>query len=159
MTTFQQSPYLRDQRQFPNDDLRDLSNQVDHAYIDIASKVNARTVGVYAIGNPIVTGEKWYLSGGNTQQQTLRQVYQFAGAGNIAHGINFASITQFTRCWGTYTDGASPSNWYGVIFTTTVGLAGQVTFSLTPTNIVVVVDGAAPAVTSGSIVLEWLSQF
>lgn len=153
---FQQSPYLRDQRQFPNDDVRDLSNQVDHAYIDIANKVNARTVGVYALGNQIVTGEQWLLSGGNTKQQTLRQVYQFAGAGNIAHGINFASITQFTRCWGTYTDG---TNWYGVIFTTTTGLAGQVTFSITPTNIVVVVDGAAPAVTQGSIILEWLSMF
>lgn len=152
----QQSPYLRQQRQFPYDDLRDLANQTDHAYIDIATKVNDRTIGIYAAGNQIITGEQWTLAGGNTTQQTLRQVYTFTSGGNIAHGINFSTITQFTRCWGSYTDG---TNWYGVIWTTTTGIAGQVTFSISPTNIVVVVDGAAPAVTSGTIILEWMSQF
>lgn len=154
--TLQQSPYLREQRQFPNDDLRELSNQVDHTYIDIASKVNARTIGLFAVGFPMVTGETWFLTGQPNRQQTLRQVYTFTGAGNIAHGINFASITQFTRGFGDYTDG---TNWYGVIFATSVGIAGQVTFYITPTNIVVLVDGGAPAVTSGTIVVEWLSQF
>lgn len=153
--TIQKSPYLREQRQFPNDDLRQLGNQVDHAYIDIASKVNARTIGLYAVNFPIVTGESWYLGGQSNKQQTLRQVYTFTGAGNIAHGINFSSITQFTRGWGEYTDG---TNWYGVIFATSVGIAGQVTFYITPTNIVVTVDAAAPAVTSGTIILEWMSQ-
>lgn len=153
--TFIKSPYLREQRLFPPDDVKSIANELDHAYIDIAQKVNVRTIGIYAINLPVVTGEKWYLAGPSQEQQTLRQIYSFTGAGNIAHGINFASISQITKAYGTYTDGP---NWYGVIFATSVGLAGQVTFYVTPTNIVVAVDAAAPAVTRGTIVLEWLSQ-
>jgi hypothetical protein len=153
----QVSPYLKGQWQFPYDDLRGLSHQVDIAYIDISSKVNARTIGLFAVNFPVVTGEKWYFSGSSTPQQSLRQVYTFTGAGNIAHGINLATVSQFTsKCYGSYTNG---TNWYGVIFSSSVGIAGQVTFSITPTNIVVVVDAGAPAVTSGTIVLEWLSQY
>ena len=153
----QVSPYLKGQWQFPYDDLRGLSHQVDIAYIDISSKVNARTIGTFAVNFPLVTGERWYLSGGSTPQQSLRQVYTFTGAGNIPHGINLAAVSQFTsKCYGSYTDG---TNWYGVIFASSVGIAGQVTFYITPINIVVLVDAGAPAVTSGTIVLEWLSQY
>jgi hypothetical protein len=220
----QVSPYLKTQWQFPYDDLKSLSHQVDIAYIDIATKVNSRSVGNFAVNYPIVTGDRWYLSGSSNEQQTLRQVYPFfaitgatqanpavltipgntfavgqsitinnvggmtqlngntytitaisgssvtinvnstgfgaytsGGTAINAHGINFASITLMTqKCYGSYTDG---TNWYGVIYSSSVGIAGQVTFYVTPTNIVVTVDAAAPAVTSGIIVLEWLSQF
>lgn len=160
-TNLQGSPYLKTQWQFPYDDLRGLSHQSDISYIDIASKVNARTIGTYSVNFPLVTGERWYTATASTPQsqqpqQTLRQVYQFTGAGNIAHGINFAAIAGFTKCYGSYTDG---TNWYGVIYSSSVGIAGQVTFYITPTNIVVTVDAGAPAVTSGIIWLEWLSQF
>jgi hypothetical protein len=154
----QQAPYLKTQWQFPYDDLRGLSHQVDISYVDIASKVNSRTIGTYAINFPIITGEKWYFGGSsNSPQQSLRQVYQFTGAGNIPHGINLTAVSLINhKCYGSYTDG---TNWYGVIYSSSVGIAGQVTFYVTPTNIVVTVDGAAPAVTSGEITLEWVSQF
>jgi hypothetical protein len=158
----QGTPYLKTQWQFPYDDLRGLSHQVDIAYIDIATKVNSRTIGTYANNYPIVTGERWYLSGSSTGEQTLRQVYQFTGAGSIPHGINFASITLIThKCYGSYTDNAdiTMGNWYGVIYANSTGIAGQVTFYVTPKNIVVTVDAAAQPVVSGIIVLEWLSQF
>jgi len=57
-TPFQQSPYLKEQKHFPNRDLLDLSGQVDIAYIDIAQKINARTIGTFGLGFPLVTGEK-----------------------------------------------------------------------------------------------------
>lgn len=153
----QVSPYLKTQWQFPYEDLRGLSHQVDISYIDVSSKVNARTIGTFAVNYPLVTGERWYLNGSSTPLQSLRQVYTFTGAGNIPHGIDFTAISQFTsKCYGSYTDG---TNWYGVIFASSVGIAGQVTFFITPTNIVVLVDAGAPAVVTGSIVLEWLSQF
>lgn len=155
-TNLQTSPYLKTQWQYPYDDLRGLANQNDISYIEIASKVNARTIGIFGLNFPSVTGERWYFAGPSKGQQTLRQVYNFTAGGNIPHGINFATISQFTRCWGDYTDG---TNWYGVIWTSSTGLAGQVTFYITSTNIVVVVDAGAPAVTSGTIVLEWLSQY
>lgn len=155
-TNLQQMPYLRAQRQFPNGDLRELANQTDHAYIDIAAKVNERTIGIFAVNYPVITGNSWYLNGQSKKQQTLRQVYTFTAAGNIAHGVNFSSISQFVPSYGTFTDG---TNWYGVIFGSSVAIAGQVSFYVTPTNIVVLSGAGAPAITSGSVILEWLSQF
>lgn len=156
MTFLQQAPFLREQRQYPNDDLKSLANQSDQAYIDIASKVNSRTIGLFATGFQIVTGEAWYLRGSAQKQQTLRQVYTFTATGGIAHGINIVTVDRFTRCWGSYTDG---TNWYGVIWGTTVALAGEVTFYVSPTNIVIQSGAGAPAVVRGTVVLEWLSQY
>ena len=149
------SPYLKTQWQFPYDEVRSLSNQVDIAYIDIASKVNSRTVGIFATNFPLVTGNRYYLSGSSTPQQTLRQVYEFTAAGNIPHGIDFASITDIPVGFGDFTDGA---NFYGCIFGSSVAIAGQVSFYVTPTNIVVLSGVGAPVIVNGTIVLEWLSQ-
>lgn len=153
---FQQSPYLREQRQFPNDEVKSLSNQLDQTYIDIASKVNARTIGLFAVGVQIVGGESWYLAGSSQRQQTLRQIYQFTAIGNIAHGIKFTSVSQFTKPSGSFTDG---TNYYGAIYASNVAIAGQISFYITPTNIVILAGAGAPAIVSGTIILEWLSIF
>ncbi len=160
--TLQTSPYLREQRQFPNDDLRELSNQTDHAYIDIAQKVNVRTIGLYALNFQIVTGESWYFTGQPNKLQTLRQIYNFTGAGNIPHGINFTTIFQFSpRSYGSFYDNADPTlrNYYGAIYASNVAIAGQVSFYVTPTNIVVLAGAGAPTIVAGVIDLEWISQF
>lgn len=158
MNTFlQQSPYLREQRQFPYEDVRQLSNQVDLAYIDIASKVNSRTIGIFGVNFPTITGEQWYLQGQPTKQQTLRQLYTFSGAGPILHGINWASVSQISaKSYGSYTDS---TNWYGAIYASSIAIAGQVSFYVTPTSIVILRDAAAPVISTGTIILEWLSQF
>ena len=156
-TLLQQAPFLREQRQFPNDELRSLSNQVDHAYIDIAQKVNARTIGTFANGFQIVTGEKWFLTGGNTAQQTLRQIYQFTSAGTMAHGLNFSTITAFTRIYGTIFDG---TNYYPLPYVDVVAANNQSNVVVNSTNIVITVGGGAPpTIVSGIVILEWLSQF
>jgi hypothetical protein len=149
----QKSPYLRNQRLFPNEDVKALSNENDRAYIDIATKVNDRRIGIFAVGNQLVTGESWYLT--PQKQQTLCQVYQFTATGNVAHGLNFATITSFTKCQGSFTDG---TNHYGAIYASNTVIAGQVSFDLTPTNIVIQAGAGAPSITSGIIILEWLSQ-
>jgi len=155
--TLQQVPYLRQQRQFPYDDLRELANQVDQAYIDIAQKVNSRVIGIFASGNQIVTGEQWYLFGQPTKQQTIRQIYSFTAAGSIAHGINFSTITTFPRIFGGFTDG---TNWYPLPYVDVIAANNQVNLYLTPTNIVITAGGGSPpSITSGVVVLEWLSQF
>lgn len=155
--TLQQSPYLRQQREFPNDDVRDLSNQMDHAYIDIANKVNTRTIGIFATNFPIVTGESWYLNGQPNRQQTLRQIYPFTATGSITHGLNWVTVSQISfRSYGSFTDG---TNWYGAIYASNVAIAGQVSFYVTSTSIVVIAGAGAPSITSGTIDLEWLSQF
>jgi|ERR1700759_709964 len=149
----QSTPYLRNQRTFPEESDQ-LSTELSKAYIDIATATNNRTIGIFPTGNPAVNGEAWYLSGGNNKQQALRQVFPFTGAGSIAHNIKSSSISKFSRGFGAYTDG---TNWYGVVFASSVPIAGQVSFYVTSTNVVVLVDAGAPAVTSGLIVVEWIS--
>lgn len=155
-TNFQQSPYLRNQRKFPFDDLRSLSNEVDKTYIDIANKVNSRTIGIFSVLDPIITGEQWYLEGESKKQQTLRQVYEFTATGTISHGINPNSISMFTKPSGSFTDG---TNYYGAIYASDVPIAGQVSFYVDNININIISGAFAPGISSGIIILEWLSVF
>lgn len=142
------SPYLRTTRNFPSDP-KQLLEELNKSYIDTASTINARTIGLFPTTNPSVTGESWYPQG-NEKQQTLRQLYTFTSTANIPHNINTSNIYNFSRCWGVYYDG---TNWNGIVFANNAGIAGQLTFYLTSTNIVFV--GAATIVT-GQIVLEWM---
>lgn len=157
MTITQQSPYLRQQRSFPPDNLQVLTVEIDRAYIDIASKVNARTIGTFPVNSPVVTGEEWFLAGQIRKQQTLRRVYPFSSAGSIAHGITTSQITGFTRIYGTFTNG---TNWYPLPYVDAADATNQISILVTPTNIVITAGGGAPpSITSGYIILEWLSQF
>lgn len=154
---FYRQPFLKTQWMFPNDEAKNLASQMDKAYIDIAQKVNQRVVGSYAVNVFSVTGERWYFSGASTTQQSQRRVYTFTGAGNIPHGLKWADVSSISpRCYATFTDG---TNWYGCIYGSNVAIAGEVSFYVTPTNIVVLSGGGAPTITSGYIVLEYLSVF
>lgn len=149
------APFLRTSRLFPDDNAQALSVEVDRSYLEVASAVNARTIGNYTVNVQSSSGESWFLQGGNRRLQGLRQVYQFAGAGSITHGINLDSVNNFTKCTGSFTDG---TNWYGAIFGSSTAIAGQISFYVTPTNLVILAGVGAPAITSGVIVLEWVSQ-
>lgn len=144
--------YLRNSREFSND-LDTLCRDISKAYIDIANAVNVRTIGIFAINRSSITGESWYLT--SQKQQTLRQVYTFTAAGNVPHGLNFDEINRFTKPQGSFTDG---TNYYGAIYASNTAIAGQVSFYLTPTNIVILSGAGAPTIVSGLLVIEWLSD-
>lgn len=149
-----QSPYLRSSRNFPLE-AQPLAVEVNKSYLDISEKMNLRTIGIFPTSRPALTGESWFLTT-NQKQQTLRQAYPFTSVATpIPHGIDFTRINGFTRCFGSFTDG---TNWYGLIFGSNVAIAGQISFYLAPTAITFLSGGGAPAVTSGTVVLEWLSQ-
>jgi len=156
MSNLNQSPYLRVQRHFPTDNPQALSIEVDRAYVDTAQKVNARTIGIFPSNSPIVTGDQWFLSGSSEKQQSLRQAYTFTGTGNIPHNISFTAVSFVSpKSYGSFTDG---TDWYGAIYASSTAIAAQVSFYVTSTNIVVVAAAAAPSITQGYIVLEWVSQ-
>lgn len=155
-TNLQTGPYLQGQRNFPRNDLGELTNQIDITYIDIAQKVNDRTIGLFSLNFPSITGESWYLQGQPRKQQTLRQVYAFSSAGSIPLGINLAQIAGFTKIYGTFTDG---TNWYPLPYVDVLSSTNQVNIIITPTDIVITAGaGAPPAITSGFVILEWLSS-
>lgn len=148
-----QVAYLRTTREFP-DQPYELSVEINKAYVDTSAAVNVRTIGIHPVNKAAITGESFYLVN-NQKQQTLRQVYTFTTTAAITHGIKFVVAGQFTKCTGSYTDG---TNTYGLFFATSVAIAGQITFYVTATQIIIVVGGGAPALTSGRIILEWLSD-
>lgn len=153
--TIRQAPYLRQQRTFPTDSSQALAVELDKMYIDVAQRVNDRTIGIFPVNFTVSTGESYYFSGQRNKQQSSRQIFQFTGAGSIPHGLTWASVSKIGhQSYGSYTDGTS---WYGVIYASSVPIAGQVSFYVTSTNIVILVDGGAPAVTSGYIDLEIIS--
>lgn len=148
-----QVPFLKTSRLFPEEP-HQLVTEINKAYIDIANCVNARTIGSFSVNRPTVGGENWFITN-NQRQQNFRQIYTFTATGNIAHGLNFSSIERFTKPQGSFYDG---TNYYGCIYASSTAIAGQVSFYITPTNIVVVSGGGAPTITSGTIVLEWISK-
>lgn len=155
-----QMPYLRTSREFP-EEMHMLTVECNKAYVDTANVVNERTIGIHTTTRPAINGEQWYLVK-NLKQQAFRQVYTFTGTSDINIGFKLASISQISKMSGVYTDGTS---WFGLIPGTSVAIAGQILFyvtvnALSTTSDVIkfVVGGGAPSLTSGKIVLEWLSQ-
>lgn len=146
-----QVAFLRTSREFP-EEIHQLSVEVNKSYVDIAQAVNNRIISIFPVNRSAITGENWFLT--NQKRQTLRQVYTFTSTASIAHGITLSRVN-ITRAYGEFTDG---TNWYGAIFGSNVAIAGQLSFYLDPTNIVFVVGAGSPAVISGIIVIEWMSQ-
>lgn len=152
-------PYIKSSREFPSE-LSQLSVILTRTYVELASSINERTIGLFPVTKSAITGEAWYVDK-NQKQQTLRQVYTFTTTANIAHNIeisgatSFMEVSRFTRCFGAFTDG---TNWYGLIFGSNVAIAGQISFYITPTNIVFLTGAGAPTLTNGNIVLEWMTN-
>ena len=153
-----QSPYLREQRQFPFTDIKDLANQSDQSYVDIASKVNARIIGTFALNAQTATGERWYLQGQPKPQQTLRQIYKFSdGNLTIAHGIKFSSLTNFTIISGTFFDG---TNWCTLPYIDVTAANNQINVKVNSSSIVITKgSGSPPSIQNGLLIIQWLSNY
>ena len=145
-----QVSFLRTSRTFPEDP-QALSVEIDRMYLDVSQAVNSRVIGLFANNKQTVTGESFFLGSG--RQQTLRQVFIFTSTSGITHGINVTNPNQFTKCFGSYTDG---TNSFGLIFGTSVAIAGQISFYITATQIVFSLGAGAPTLNNGRIILEWL---
>ena len=147
------SPFLRTSRNFP-ETAQPLAVEINRSYVDIAQKVNDRVIGFFSTNRPGQTGESWFIT--SQRQRSLRQLFAFTAAGNVPHNLMWSSIALISpNSYGTFTDG---TNWYGAIYASNTAIAGQVSFYVTPTNIVILAGGGAPAITQGYINLEWVSQ-
>ncbi len=155
--TVQQTPYLQLQRNFPSDTAENLSEQVDIAYIDIAQKVNDRTIGLFASGFDSITGEKWFLNGQPMPRQTLRKLFQVTTATSYPHGIDTTKIQGFTKIYGV---GYNGTIWFPLPYVDATSATDQIQITVDATNIVILAGaGAPPVMTSGFVILEWLAVF
>jgi hypothetical protein len=147
------APFLRTSWQFPDDNPQALSVQIDRAYVAIANNVNARVIGTFPDNIPVNNGKAWFVSG--IRYESQQQIFSFTAATSIPHGINTQTIRFFGNCFGSYFDG---TNWNGLIFGSSTAIAGQNSFYITPTNIVIIAGAGAPAIVSGVVCLEWVVQ-
>lgn len=143
--------FLREQRLFPQE-AQPLSVEVDRSYVEVASKMNDRIIGFYPNDGTALTGEKLVLNG--QTYNGFRQVFAFTGTTSITHNIKIYSTTQFLNCFGCYSDG---TNTYGLLYGTSVAVAGLISFYITATQIVFVLGAGAPALTSGRLVISWFN--
>ena len=155
-----QVAFLRTSREFP-EEIKQLTVEVNKAYIDTATAVNNRIIGIFSTNRPAITGEAWFIT--NQKQQTLRQAYVFTSTADIRLGFKISAIPRFTRTFGEYTD-ATTGNWYGLIPGTSVAIPGQISFfifvditSTTSDLIRFVVGAGAPPLSNGNVVIEWMS--
>jgi len=150
---FNQAPYLRVQRNFPANDMKELCLQLDKGYIDTASAVNLRTIGIFPTRRPAITGNSYYLTG--TKQQSLLQMFVFEAAGSEPHNIkNFADI-QFPALYGGFTDGTM---WYPLPWVDVVNANRQITINVDAVNVNLIRGLAAPVIQRALIILEWIVQ-
>lgn len=148
-----QVPYIKTSREFPPD-ISQLAVIMTRSYIEVANAINLRSIGLFPSNRPSITGDSYFITK-NQRQQSLRQTYTFTTTANIDHGIPVTTVSEFVKMYGQFTDG---TNWYGTIAGSNVAIAGQLSFYITPTQIVFAVGAGSPTLTKGIIVLEWLSQ-
>ena len=155
--TFTKSGFLRTSRSFP-EDLHQLSVEVSRSYVDVARNVNNRTIGFFTINRSIETGESWFITM-NQKQKGFRQVYTWNDSNlTITHGIQFTSLTNFIRIWGTFTDASG--NYQTLPYVDVLNVTNQISVKVTPTQIIIT-KGAGigvPTCSNGLVILEWLGN-
>ena len=151
-----QSAYLRTSRLFPSDDVKLLSIEIDRGYRDIANCVNSRAIGLFSVSEPAISGKQYFVS--SKPFSSLQKLFAVTPAditnGYINHGITNLSPGQVVTAYGSYTDGTYD---YGFIYNSGGTISTDITFKITPTQIVFTVGGSAPTLTSGKIIIEYLA--
>ena len=149
-----QVAFLRTSRNFPYHDIKELTVELNKMYIDMSAAVNSRIISLFTTTMAAINGETWFILN-NQRQQGFRKVFTFTTTNPITHNIMVTNAGQFIRCFGSFTDG---TNTYGLIFGSNVAIAGQISFFVSATQIIFELGAGHPTLTSGVIVLEWLSQ-
>lgn len=163
-TQFVRVPYLKTQWKFPSDEIDNLVPQVEQAYVDIANKVNSRTIGIFAENTQVVTGERWYLSGYTKPLQTLRKLYVFGSIPKNTTSSQPTGITNlvyFTRIDGTALE-TNGTTWVPIQFATSASPNATISVYVEDIagvqNVTIHSGNTAQDLTSAYIVLEWISD-
>lgn len=164
---FNQNAFLRVQTSFPTE-INDLVEELDKNWVDTASAINNRIIALFATNKSVVTGETWYIFK-TEKQHSLRRVYtfvpiapatEFPAGTEIDIPINISDFDQFSRIWGTVITTAI--DWRPLPYidpgNITTGMALLVGPVAGVNSIRIVLGATAQPVTSGLVVLEWLSN-
>lgn len=154
-----QAPFVKTSRLFP-EDMPSLIQELTVSYTESSSALNDRIIGLYPSNRPAVTGQSYYIT--TQKKQGLRQIYTFQNTNDIPIGFKLSSIFTVPHAYGSYKSGTFIN---GLIFGTNGFIANQISFYLavdgtsTQSDLIKFrVDAGAPALNSGIIILEWISN-
>ncbi len=148
--------FLNTAEVFPKEE-DNLLRKLTALHTDVANTVNVREIALYQQNQAVLTGQQFSIPGTNqTKKYTFRQVYYFgsisAGATlTFAHGIT--GLVQLTLAYGTC---VTASDFRPIPYASATNVTGQISLTVTATNIVIVNGSTSPNITSGIIVLEYL---
>lgn len=148
------SPYLQDQRFFPEDP-KLLQRELNNSYTDLAKSINLREIGIYS-KSLTASGQTFEFNSDTTSQEAQRQVYAI---GAIAAGAtsttdhNLSNFTMFTRIYGV---AQTDTNIWEPLPYASVTANANVELSVNMTSIVIRNGAAAPAIVQVIVVLEFI---
>jgi len=149
------SGFLRTSRSFPEDP-KLMQSEMNRSYVDLARGINNRTIGFFPVNRSVANGEQWFITK-NQRQQALREVYQWNDSNLIInHGINFMSLTNLVRFWGTFFDG---TYWQNLPYVDITNVTNQIMIEIDKDNIYIQKGGGSPPnCANGLVIVEWLSN-
>lgn len=140
--------FLPSSRSFPEDDTPQLSYEVNKAYVDIATQVNARTSGIYAEDTNVNTGNTWYLN--DETVQSRRKVLRFFEDGTFPHGI--VNLIRTFSIYGSFRD--TDGVFYPLPFVS-IPANESVRVEVTATDYIISSVSFTPAIDEGFLVIEF----
>jgi len=142
--------------QLPKDQ-NDVNSVFAERHRIIADVVNLKENAQYE-ENELLTAQRWFTANDNqTKRYTYRKVLETgvinAGAtANIAHGITGISLfTKICGCCVTATPDYRP-----IPYASATAVNQQIEMNVTAANVVIINGAAAPQITSGVIILEYI---
>lgn len=156
-----QQPYLPTSRKFPSDAAQ-LQPELTKMYVDVATNVNARVIGLFD-KIQVVTGERWYnLTETLKRRQGYRKVITFGALPHnnhytFAHGIT--GIVQVTHLWGNAVATATVAplkRYIGLPYVSEQSANHQIEIYVTDTDIHINLGSQTYDLVSGSVVIEYL---
>lgn len=153
MNNIVKTGFLRTSREWPKE-IDKLVVTIDKTYIEIADKVNSRTIGIYPTNRPAITGNGYFFS--NAKQDSFRQIYPITASGSFPHNIDTKFVDYFGAIYGIFTDGTI---WYSLPYVDVVNVTNQIALTVDSTNFIITPGaGTPPTISRGFVVLEWIAR-
>lgn len=158
-----QQPYLPTSRKFPSDAAQ-LQPELTKMYVDVATNVNARVIGLFD-QIQVVNGERWYnLTETLKRRQGYRKVITFGALSKnntytFVHGVT--GLTQITTLWGNAVATATIApitRYIGLPYVHHQDANHQIEIYVTDTLLYIILGTQAYDLVSGSVVIEYLKN-
>jgi hypothetical protein len=141
-------------------DYSQFLEQITKLYRDIARSVNSKERAAYPLELEILNSQTFFTTGDPQKYRgVFRKVFEIGAVAqgatlNTAHGIT--NLTALTRLYGTII--TDVVDYRPLPRVSTANVNQQVSLDLVGANIVLINGAAAPAITSGIIVVEYMKN-